>query len=132
MQQSSLKQVVLDFHRNFVFVGFSGKSCPTWKIPLESGEGTPLQSAAFYRTRFSSLLQTVFNDYIHSKSRSCQVLVVEPLFWPKVIRDSLFTCLLLEYQVILDLHLKISVVMKLVTRFHRLLHCRFSRNQIWQ
>jgi hypothetical protein len=112
MQQSSLKQVVLDFHKNFVLVGFSGKSRPTWKILLDGDEETPLKSAAFYRTRYSSLLQTVFNDYIHSKPRNCQVLVVEPLFWPKVIRDSLFTCLLIEYQVSVKFQLKFSMVMK--------------------
>lgn len=101
MQQSSLKQVVLDFHKNFLLVGFSGKSSPTWKISLDGDVEAPVKSPAFYRTHFSSILQSVFNDYIHSKPRNCQVLVVEPLFWPKVVRDALFTCLLLEYQVIM-------------------------------
>lgn len=131
MQQSSLKQVVLDFHKNFVFVGFSGKSCPTWKILLDGDEETPLKSIAFYRTRFSSLMQTVFNDYIHSKPRNCQVLVVEPLFWPKVIRDSLFTCLLLEYQVN-EIRIEMSHDQEESNSFQRLLQCHFSRNQAWR
>lgn len=94
--QISLKPVVLEFSQDdTVSVGFGKSAAPRWTIPftLDHTEGI------YYRAQFTTLLQTIFNDYLHVRSRNCQVVVIEPCFWCRSARDALYSSLLSDFQV---------------------------------
>lgn len=91
------RNLVLEFAEEFVRIGIAGESRPRFSLkstlPVLSSGGLPL------RLHFGNLLREIFYDYLHVKPKLCQVLVLEPVFWPKIVRDSLFTTLINDFQV---------------------------------
>lgn len=98
-QHGSLRQIVLDFSGKDIKVGFGGRNAPAWSFPYGSNNLLLMEDRASTRSKVINILQTIFNDYLHSKPRSSQIVVVEPIFWAKAFRDSLYTSLFLDFQV---------------------------------
>lgn len=91
----NLKSIVLEFCDESIIIGFGKCPSPRWTIPFVSESN----NEHLARAKFTSILQTIFNDYLHLRARSSQVVVIEPFLWPRITRDALYNSLLFDFQV---------------------------------
>eukprot|EP01040_Poterioochromonas_malhamensis_P010286 gene10286-11188_t len=101
-----MKCVVIDWSsERFLLAGYCGESFPFYSIPLppslevkEQSEESHWQWEDLYLS-VSNLFRRIFSDFLRVRPKQIHVLVVEPVFLSRVVRDCIFTVLLNDFHV---------------------------------
>ncbi len=101
-----MKCVVIDWSsERFLLAGYCGESFPFYSIPLPpslevkgKSEERSWQWEDLYLS-VSNLFRRIFSDFLRVRPKQIHVLVVEPVFLSRVMRDCIFTVLLNDFQV---------------------------------
>lgn len=97
------KTIVLDFsHVHSARVGFAGEACSIFMVPTQITPQVVVPPLEEVRLTLTTLLSSIFYQYLHVKSRQVHVIVVEPMLWPRAWRDSLYSALFMDFQVKLN------------------------------
>jgi hypothetical protein len=96
MMGSFTRRVVLEFSETFISAGIAGEWKPRFTLPHQHQHS---DDELELRLHYCTIIRRILIDTLLLKTRQCHVLIIEPLFWPRKHRDSLFSSLLLDYRV---------------------------------
>ena len=96
------KTIVIEIGSTYIRCGFSGDETPrfTFKSNIINHERECQESLI---VRLTDLLQRIFLEKLQVKSKEFSVIIVEKLLSAKLLRDTLLTILLKDFQVIINL-----------------------------
>lgn len=98
--------VVIEFVNDVVNVGLAGDLEPRFSFEVSfsvddrhKSEWSESELFQHYRLTATNIFRRVFYEYLHVKSSTVRVLLIEKLLWPQSLRDALISSLLVDYQV---------------------------------
>jgi hypothetical protein len=100
---SLITNVVLEIGSTLVRGGMAGECVPRFVIPTpflnSHNSELPGMSASTVRMNYLEGIRLIFLENLQIRSKDCNVLIIENMFEPTILRDQLFNVLLNEMQV---------------------------------